>query len=227
MSYPGETVFKRGVMLRMHLPADAVLLKVTYGHQQKPKVTQIWSLGGLIPSMLPYTQKPDQVRSWSGRVLIIACTIFILSKVKLEVSSPVSSASAALLTRHSYSLVTEPCSFLSHLDLPGVHRARQPQVLVHMTNHTHKTSQSYQVPTFTPGSIGSTCVSRLCPRHSVNSKFNPASNWTRNLSLASCTCYHWATDVPAWCHVMAWCVRCSAPVCCTRYALGCHVICML
>ena len=67
----------------------------------------------------------------------------------VEGYNPVSSASTALLTLHNYPLITGSCSLITHLSsTPGEHTAWQPQVLAHITNHTHKPSQSYQVSHF-------------------------------------------------------------------------------
>ena len=51
---------------------------------------------------------------------------------------------------HRTLFVQKPSQFPA--EHTGLHR--QPQVLAHTDNHTHKPSRSYQVPTFTTGSRG-------------------------------------------------------------------------
>ena len=72
----------------------------------------------------------------------------IAVEVKVEVCSPVSSISAALLTLHNYLLVTGPCSLISHLNSlgsiqPGSHKFWHTQLITHSS-----LLSSYQEPTF-------------------------------------------------------------------------------
>ena len=107
--------------------------------------------------------------------------------------SPVPSASAPLLTLHNYSLITGPCSFISHLisqgsTQPGSHKFWLTWLITHA---------SLLGPTRYPLSLlgrkGARMGKGLAQEHTGNSNFGPVVDQARDLSLASRACYHWAT----------------------------------
>ena len=111
-----------------------------------------------------------------------------LSKVKLEVYSSVSSDSTALLTLHTYSLVTRPCSFISHRNSPGSIQSGSNQFW-----HTELiTRTSLLGPTgihLIPGRESARANKVPCPRVQHHVQDSPASD-SNPQSLASRARYH-------------------------------------
>ena len=111
-------------------------------------------------------------------------------KVNMEVYSLVCSISASLLALRNYSLVRGPCSPTSHLNSSGTY-SLAATTFGRMTNHTHR---SLLGPSrhrhLLLGREGARVCKGFAQENSVNSKFSPASDQTRDLSLACRARYH-------------------------------------
>ena len=96
------------------MPVNINTFLTIHSSLQSKRSTSAELLQVLSLTFLAFMNQLSEYRSWYN----FTYTSGVHIKVKVEIYSPVSSASAALLTLHNEALVTGPCLFKSHISTP-------------------------------------------------------------------------------------------------------------